>query len=319
MLVPTDLGASDSGANAAALEGAHAVVVLHGDPVVPPWIFDLARMTRLWLVVNDPAPGCYQHLPPEAEVIVNAQPRGFAANVNAAFRQAAPGATALLCANFDVDLSLDSLQLLARALRERPDAAVAAPLLTDQQGAPVFSAGSLPTPAKELLRAIGLRGPAAMRLQRVVLRRRRTWRERNSAAICRVLGAGEYLPWTVIAVSVPAWEALGPLDERFELYAEDLDWGLRAAEAGWAALLIDAGRVVHTERATRSPTTTAVYERSHQALHAKYGWNGPARWQARGLAWRRWTPLRWTTARLDWDVVDGRRGLHPHTPPIISP
>ena len=45
--------------------------------------------------------------------------------------------------------------------------------------------------------------------------------------------------------------AIGLLDERFFLVAEDADWCLRARRAGWAARYIPGSKIYHKERATR--------------------------------------------------------------------
>ena len=294
------------------LQQARAVVVLHGDPVLPPWLDALARLTTLTLVVNDPGPGRYTALPPAARVLINERPRGFAANVNAVLGEVGEVLPAfLLCANFDLSLEVCALERLLDALDAHPRAGIAGPLLSNFKGEPVFSAGTRPTATKEFLRAAGLRGPHALQLQRAVLRRTSGWKDRNAAGLgTRTLTAQEYLPWTAVALRTTAWKAVGPLDERFELYAEDLDWGVRLAASDGEALLVDAGPVIHTERATRGPRTSAVYEVSHRRLHQKHGWVGVSRWHARGLVVRRRSILRWLTERLDWAVIDERRGLH---------
>ena len=271
----------------------HVVVILHGDPLIPHWMNELARRGALTVVINDPGDGRYRSLPTGAEILVNAATRGFAANVNAAFShvRATVAPDILVCANFDLQLELTSIEQLIDVVSATPHVALAAPMLSDDKGRPVFSAGGLPTPLKEFTRAAGLRSGRLQRWQRILLRRTRGWQTRNATRTHRPLPNGEYLPWTLVAVSLDAWRDVGELDERFIMYAEDLDWGLRAQAAGWQAVLVQAGRVVHEERATRSALTTALYEASHLALHAKYGWDKPARWQRRGLAARRWWPF----------------------------
>ena len=293
------------------LQRTHAVVILHGDPPIPRWVDVLAQATVLTLVVNDPGPGRYLHVPAGARLLVNERPRGFAANVNAAFEVAIREAPEfVLCANFDLALEISVFERLLDALVAHPEAGIAGPVLSDATGAPVFSVGTRPTPVKEFLRAAGLRGARSLRLQRAVLRHTPGWRQRNATDGIRLLAPQEYLPWTAVAIRTSAFAMVGPLDERFELYAEDVDWGVRLAELGGHALLVDVGRVVHAERVTRNPRTSAVYEVSQRRLHEKYGSLQAAAWQSRGLAWRRLPPLRAATEALDWAVIDGRRGLH---------
>lgn len=264
------------------------VCVLHGDPVLPSWLFHEEVAQRLHLVINDPGPDRYAHLPPARQVHRNIRPQGFAANVNAALEQvwADDGPPVAVCLNFD--LALDPEALTRLVVAAEPGTAVAGPVLTDAAGRPVFSVGAPPTRLKELTRAAGLRGGRPQRLLRSVLRRVPAWQRRNSASAgSRELGAGEYLPWTCVAVRQEAWLDVGPLDERFVMYAEDLDWGRRAHQRGWGARLVDVGSVVHAERATRSRDTDDLYEQSMAALHLKWHRRDLERCVRAGTALRR--------------------------------
>lgn len=257
------------------------ICVLHGDPVLPPWLEALGPLVHL--VINDPGPGRYGALPAVREVWVNDRPLGFAANVNAAFERIAT--PVVVCVNFDLEMAPEVPAQLVAALRTHPEVGLVAPVLRNRRGELVFSVGSQPTPLKELTRAAGLRSGRAQRVVRAVLRRLPRWQQRNVGA--RLLGPGEYLPWTCVAVRREAWDTVGPLDEQFEMYAEDLDWGRRAQGTAWRAELIDVGTVIHTERATRSQATDELYERSHALLHAKWDRPDLARWQRRGRVLRR--------------------------------
>ncbi|KGH46693.1 hypothetical protein IN07_10565 [Modestobacter caceresii] len=284
------------------------VCVLHGDPEVPGWLFRLARELPLVLVVNDPGPGRYSRLPAAAVTLVNDEPAGFAVNVDRgvdALLAAAP-VDVLLSVNFDLELEPAVVDRLVAALDQHPEVAAAGPLLTGHDGEPVFSSGRLPRPVLEFLRAAGLRQGRLLEWQRRVLRRSAAWRERNAGAASapvRLLQDGEYLPWTCVAVRRAAWTSVGPLDRRFRLYAEDIDWSVRAVAAGWRLCLVAPDSpVVHAERWTRSPTTDAWYEASHTRLHRKHGWTASGRAQRAGLALRRWTPLRWVSP-LVWAEI----------------
>lgn len=253
------------------------VCVLHGNPELPAWLRDPSL--NLHLVVNDPAPGAYLELP-AASVYVNTLPLGFAANVNAALARVwGTGVEVAVCVNFDLELDPVALPRLVAAL-DGDRVALAGPVMQDFSGRPAFSVGGPPTALKEFTRAAGLRSGGAQRVVRGVLRRVPAWQGRNLGA--RVLEPWEYLPWTCVALRRAAWEAVGPLDERFVMYAEDLDWGRRAAAAGWQSRLVDVGPVRHAERATRDARSDEVYEQSHAALHAKWARPDLARWQTRG-------------------------------------
>lgn len=254
------------------------------------------------LVVNDARSRQYPEsaLRAAASVWRNRKPVGFAANVNAALARLG-GWDRVVVANFDVECDPQAMHRLSAALE--PGVALAGPVMSDHAGRPVLSVGRMPSASREFLRGAGLRDEPMLGWQRALLRRSRSWMRRNSASVApRRLSSTEYLPWTCVALRREAWESVGPLDERFPLYAEDIDWGMRAHAVGWAARLVDVGQVVHSERATRSPETNALYESSHRRLHQKTGSRHLAAAQSAGLLVRRITPVG-RLSPLRWDVL----------------
>ena len=220
-----------------------AVCVLHGNPGLPGWLHELAEAVPLALVVNDPAAGRYTDLPAAATVVTNAVPQGFAANVAVGARTLVTdhAVDTLLVLNFDLSLELPALVSLVTALDDHPDLAATGPLLVDAGGRPVFSVGRLPGPLQEFLRAAGLRQGRWLQVQRALMRRAGRWTERNELPAgehVRRLAGGEYLPWTAVAVRRAAWDAVGGLDTRFQMYAEDIDWSIRATAAGWGIAVV---------------------------------------------------------------------------------
>jgi GT2 family glycosyltransferase len=280
------------------------VCVLHGGVSVPAWLRD---RDDLDVTLNDPLDHSYDEMPPSALVTRNDRVRGFAENVNAALgREFSDLRRDMACVvNFDLQASPETITALVATLEAEPTLAAVGPLMQASDGEPTFSVGVHPTPAREFLRAAGLRLGALRRAERTVLRRTRRWSARNHAPPSgwRALSQGEYLPWTCVAVRAHAWQEVGELDERFTLYAEDIDWSLRAQAAGWQLAVCDCGRVIHEERATRDPRADALYEQSHLELHAKWGWRRNLAWQRRALRLRRVPPFRWLTPRLDWSLL----------------
>ena len=55
-----------------------------------------------------------------------------------------------------------------------------------------------------------------------------------------------------MAVRAEVWKALGPFDERFFLYAQDLDLCERARANGWTVAVLSSARVLHHHGATIS-------------------------------------------------------------------
>ncbi|MDQ1357817.1 MAG: N-acetylglucosaminyl-diphospho-decaprenol L-rhamnosyltransferase [Acidimicrobiaceae bacterium] len=285
----------------------NVVCILHGNVAPPPWLIEAPTLGNVYITINDPGAGRYEVLPDGAIVTVNNVPLGFAENINAALRKVFidDGQEEACVVNFDLEMRSDALVKLASALRSEPASGVVGAVLVGPDGSPTFSVGTLPTPLKEFLRAAGLRSGALFRLQRRTLRRSQRWVARNAppAKGSRILSAEEYLPWSCVAVSRRAWEGVGPMDERFPLYAEDIDWSIRCRQAGWLPSLHDCGRVTHHERATRGRRADTLYEFSHLELHRKWGWTANLRWQTRGLRARRSWPLRSLAAPLDWSLL----------------
>lgn len=54
-----------------------------------------------------------------------------------------------------------------------------------------------------------------------------------------------YINPCAMVVSRDAWNAVGPLDERYFVYGEDADWHYRAAALGWRILLVDEPHAIH--------------------------------------------------------------------------
>jgi hypothetical protein len=59
-----------------------------------------------------------------------------------------------------------------------------------------------------------------------------------------------WVPGAALAMRRELWQELGPLDESFRLYAQDLDLCVRARRAGWAVRVLAAFRVRHHQGAT---------------------------------------------------------------------
>ena len=156
---------------------------------------------------------------------------GFGRAVNAGMALVEAPVTALL--NPDVELPDASLSAAAREAL-RPPARLIAPLVVrpggDREDNAQREPGSPALLAHALLPGAALPGPIAAAIE--------PWRS------SRPRRAG----WAVGSCLVARTETLrrlGPFDERAFMYAEDLDMGLRAADAGIGTWFWPAARVVH--------------------------------------------------------------------------
>ncbi|MBI3286558.1 MAG: glycosyltransferase family 2 protein, partial [Chloroflexi bacterium] len=81
-----------------------------------------------------------------------------------------------------------------------------------------------------------------------------------------------------------AWEEVGPLDEGFFMYSEELDWCYRAKGHGWQIVYYPRARVVHHEGKSSEqvlPLRHIHFQRSKLRFFRKHH----GRWRAGLLRW----------------------------------
>ena len=162
--------------------------------------------------------------------------RGFGTAANVGVRLAANEAVVLL--NPDTWLVDDSLHALAEAALRL--GAVVGPRVLDPSGEPQPSASASPVGAWPWVRAVVPVG----RLPRAVVANTEPWRLSRSTRVVWLTGACIAAPRSTLL-------ELGPFDESFEMYGEDMDLGLRAQSAGVASYFLpDVARVVHVGNAS---------------------------------------------------------------------
>lgn len=194
--------------------------------------------------------------PTVAEVIALEQNVGFARACNLGVRTVSEPVVALL--NPDVELLDGSLARLAQeAVRSEQPERLLAPLVLDPDGSRQDSVHPRPLSLPAL--ASTVIPPAA------VPRRLRTALAPWNASSPRPVG------WAVGCALVARTETLlrlGPFDERFFLYGEDLDLGLRAAASGTLTWFWPSTRVIHRRaHASRQEFGGEPYELLARARH----------------------------------------------------
>ena len=158
---------------------------------------------------------------------------GFGRGSNAALQAVEEPVTILL--NPDAELIDSSLaELAAEAMREDRPERILAPLVMEPDGPREDSAHPEPGSPPELLRAL---------LPTTVLPRRlrapiEPWRADGPRRVGWAVGC-------CLVARTDTLRRLGPFDDRAFLYAEDLDLGLRATDAGVETWFWPAGRVIH--------------------------------------------------------------------------
>jgi GT2 family glycosyltransferase len=206
------------------------------------------------------------------ETIRNEPPGGFTVAANRGLSRA--GGEVLLLLNSDTEVDAATLPHLLAAFAAEPRLGAAGASLRDPDGGPQWSAGR--TPTRLWLFALATGAPALL-AKLPAYRRRRPVEREASRRVDWVTGAA-------MAIRRQAWMELGPLDERFRFYCQDLDFCLRLRDAGWQVRLVPGFTVVHRGGATigRQPGAVA---RSHPGLL----WTDLLDWAARrrGLGWAR--------------------------------
>jgi hypothetical protein len=216
-----------------------AVVVSHGNAAELEVLLPALRPQVDELVVVANVPGSVSLVPDGVQVIANARPRGFGANVNAGVRMTT---SELVCSVNPDAVPRERAVLILRAfLESHPGAGVAGPRMLYPDGHVQPSRRRFPTVGGTLLRRTPLRRLAD---PYKVQRRHYNLDERPDEPVESdwMLGGFLMLRRTML-------DELGGFDEGFYLYGEDIDLCYRAARAGWERWYVPEAVVVHEHKA----------------------------------------------------------------------
>lgn len=211
----------------------------------------------------------------DARLIVSPRNAGYAGGVNLAL--AAATAPFFLLLNPDCRLTDGRVPALVDSMQSQPRVGVAGPRVVDANGEVQPSCRRFPKPYTFLL----VRGP----FRRFPFARRERRRylmedfDRDSEAEVDWLSGG------AILVRMAALKDVGPMDERYFLYMEDVDWCRRFWQKGWAVQFNPASTVRHdgrhesitfSLRSLRSPHLRYHLTSLSKYFH-KYGLDGARR------------------------------------------
>jgi GT2 family glycosyltransferase len=190
-----------------------------------------------WLVADsgstDGTPEAIEREVPDAQVMRCAN-LGFAHGNNVALA-AARGRYVLLL-NPDVEIVRGTLAELVAELDRRPDVGAASVLQCGASGDLLPSIRRFPSPARDLGEALCCpRWPALRHVQELDVDFDRYHDERSADWLC-----GAFLIARRAAI-----EDVGPMDERFFLYSEEIDWCYRIREAGWDIRHLPTMQIMH--------------------------------------------------------------------------
>jgi N-acetylglucosaminyl-diphospho-decaprenol L-rhamnosyltransferase len=204
---------------------------------------------------------------PQVRLIRSPQNVGFAAANNLGIR-ATDGEFVLLL-NSDTVVPAGAVDTLVAALRARPGHAAIGPRLVDAQGRTEVSFGPMLGPFNELRQKllVTLHARAFGPVSRLVDRRARRWHTPDwVSGACLLVRRADAL-------------AAGLLDERYFLYAEDVDFCAALRALGKVIGFTPDAEIVHVRGASRRRRPEAserAYRRSQLSFYAKHhpSWAG---------------------------------------------
>ena len=175
------------------------------------------------------------------ELLVLPRNGGFAYGNNAAIlraRHLAPHFGAVILLNPDTIVRPGAISSLCNYLDANPGVGIAGALIENEAGHPERSAHAQPSPISELESAarLGL-------LTRILSGSASPWVPRSSPHKC------DWVSGACMVVRREVLDEIGPMDDGFFLYFEEVEFCLRARRAGWSCWFVPAARVLHFEGA----------------------------------------------------------------------
>jgi len=177
---------------------------------------------------------------------------GFARANNAGIRTST--GTALLLLNSDTIVPPGAIDRLLAALDAEPDVAIVGPRLVDGSGRAELSFGRMIGPLNEW-------------------RQKRAARRANVESLTRQRRYPDWVSGACLLVRRTDAEAVGLLDERYFMYAEDVDFCAAVRARGRRVLFTPDVEIVHQRgrSAAAAPAETrAAYRRSQIAFYEKH-------------------------------------------------
>jgi GT2 family glycosyltransferase len=170
---------------------------------------------------------------PAVELIRNPRNLGYAGGNNVAVRRALEmGATYVFVVNNDAVVTPGSVGRLVDTLEKRPEAAQVVAMVRAASTGRVESVGGAIRwiTAEPRLLQHGALAPGFDGVREV-----------------------DFAPGVAVLCRAAAIREVGPMEEEYFLYFEDVDWSLRFRRAGWSVLAEPAASVIHRESSSSAP------------------------------------------------------------------
>jgi N-acetylglucosaminyl-diphospho-decaprenol L-rhamnosyltransferase len=241
---------------------AGVVVVTHN---ALPWIercLESVRGEEVVVVDNgstDRTVAVVREAMPEA-VLVEQANLGLAAGWNRGLREA--GGRYVLILNSDAWLADGALERLVAFADSRPDAGIVGPLLLNLDGSLQRSVRGFPTLWRLATEYLFLRKLAP---------RSRLFNAFYAGGFAHdEVREAEFVMGACMLVRREAIEDVGPLDEAFFLFSEEVDWAYRFRRAGWKVVFFPGAECVHVGGASHGGRMFRENVRGHLRFLAKH-------------------------------------------------
>lgn len=184
---------------------------------------------------------------PTAKLIVNESNLGFTKANNIGIAHSSGRYILLL--NPDTEILGDALAIMVNYMDHHPEVGALGPKLLFPDGSVQSSRRRFPTLATAFLESTVVQQwfPRNRVLARYYIQDRSDDEEQE---VDWVIGA-------CLLIRRQAWEQVGPLDEGFFMYSEELDWCRRLKAAGWRVVYTPWAKVVHHEGQSSSQVVPA--------------------------------------------------------------
>jgi N-acetylglucosaminyl-diphospho-decaprenol L-rhamnosyltransferase len=227
---------------------------------------------------------------PWARLIENAENVYLSPAWNQGVRETA--APFVLLLNPDAEWWTGTLEDLVNVARSNPRAGIVGPRVLNPDGTVYASGRSFPS----VIDATGHAFLGTVRPHNAFSERYRLggWDRTSERTVDWVSGCAMLMPRVAL-------EAVGPFDEGFPLFGEELDMATRLRDAGWSVLFAPAGEVIHEIGVStgRSRRILLMHSASVFRYYRKH----------RAAGWRRLTlPFAWVALRLraELEALRGR-------------
>jgi GT2 family glycosyltransferase len=212
------------------------------------------------VVVNDPSDGTLEEIArrfPRVRGIANAENVGFARAVNQGI--AATTGAYVVILNPDCFIEQGSLTALIGYLRAHPRTGVVGPRMIGRDGKLQYSARAFPDPFTFLFNRYSL-------LTRIFpgnrFSRRYLLSDWDHASVRPV----DWLSGACLMVRRSAIDQVGPMDEMYFMFNEDVDWCRRMKQGGWDVVYVPEAMIHHDIGASRRKVASRVIVERHRGM-----------------------------------------------------